>query len=405
MTKAYKPKILFLGLHYPDVQHDSSLYTELIDELASAGADIRVVAPVVDPGRVGLCEEGKVTVLRVPAGPLLNTGLFQKALSNLALPFRYYGYLRRYLTPWRPDWVVTPTPPITLTPLVWWFKRHTKSKSYLILRDIFPQNAVDLGLISRFGPAHAFFRLLEKWTYKTADRIGCMSPANIRYVLDHNPVALPDKLHILPNWISERYIHSSMDRRSARCRWGVGEDDLLCVFGGNLGKPQNPGFLIDVAEAVKDDSRIKIVIVGKGTESAIIGQVINSRGLKNISLRDRLPKSQYQQLLAAADIGLILLSDRFSIPNIPSRLMGYWAAAVPVMAATDKNTDLDDAFLHRYGGGTSVQMGDIEGFADKLRWFAEHPREAEEMGLRGQRAIRERFTSKHAAAIVLDQLS
>lgn len=397
-------KILFLGLRYSDVADESGLYTELVEELSALGADIQVVAPALDEVRVGARVEGGISVLRVRSGQLFETGLIRKGLNNLLLPLRYYRALKVQLRSWNPDWVITPTPPITLTPLVWWIKRRTKAKFYLVLRDIFPQNAVDLGFMSRFGPIYTVFRLLEKWAYSTADAIGCMSPGNAHYVTDHNAGIDVSKLHLLPNWIAERHVAEKADSTETCEKWEVGEQDLLCIFGGNLGKPQQVEFLAEVARALPEGLGIKIVVIGKGTESAKLKSLIQQLGLTNLVLRDWLPRDEYQQLLGAADVGFILLSERFTIPNIPSRLTGYWAAGLPILAATDSNTDLNDAFLRPYNAGKWVRMGNVTGFVTKLRWFAEHREEAAEMGRRGQQAIRDHFTAKKAAETILQQI-
>ena len=122
-------------------------------------------------------------------------------------------------------------------------------------------------------------------------------------------------------------------------------------------------------------------------------------------LRDRLARDDYQKLLAAADVGFILLNQRFTIPNIPSRLTGYWAAGVAVLAATDTATDLDEAFLTKYGGGDWVKMGDVPAFVEKLRSYAKKPKILDEMGERGRQAVLQNFTAKRAAETVLTEMS
>jgi glycosyltransferase involved in cell wall biosynthesis len=399
-------KILFLGLDYSDVAQESNLYTELIEELSLRGAEVRVIAPALDTFSVRLRLEGGIPVTRVATGRLFGARLVQKALNNLLLPVRYFFVLRKQNQVWQPDWVITPTPPITLTPLVWWLKRVTGARAYLVLRDIFPQNAVDLGFMSRFGLIYGFFHALEKWTYATADRIGCMSPANISYVLAHNPSVDPVKLHELPNWIAERHVlKGKASFETFRASWGVQEKDLLCVFGGNLGKPQQVGFLTEVANLLREEPNIRIVIVGRGTESQSLKREIAERKLPNLILRERLPRDEYQQLLSAADVGFILLNERFTIPNIPSRLTGYWAAGVAVLAATDIATDLNVAFLTKYGGGEWVRMGDARAFAEKLTYYLKNRERLAEMGERGRQATLQHFTAKKAAETVLRQMA
>jgi glycosyltransferase involved in cell wall biosynthesis len=233
-----------------------------------------------------------------------------------------------------------------------------------------------------------------------------MSPGNVSYVLAHNPSVDPVKLHELPNWIAERHVlKGKAPAESFRASWGVEERDLLCVFGGNLGKPQQVGFLADVANLLRDEPNIRIVIVGRGTESQSIKREIAEQNLPNVVLRERLPRDEYQQLLSAADVGFVLLNKRFTIPNIPSRLTGYWAAGVAVLAATDTATDLNEAFLTKYGGGEWVRMSDASAFAKKLRYYLKNRELVSEMGERGRQAILQHFTARKAAATILRQMT
>ena len=396
--KATGLRILFVALAYPDVAEESGLYSELVEALTDQGHDVRVIAPALSADKTGPRIEGGVMVVRVVAGNLFGVGLVRKGLSNLALPFRYWSSIKRDLKSWQPQWVIAPTPPITLTPLVWLMKLLTKSKSYLILRDIFPQNAVDIGLISRSSLTHLFFRWLESWTYRVHDQIGCMSPANIAYVRDKNPSVDQEKLHILANWISADGLRQDGDRTSSRATLGLKESEFVCVFGGNLGKPQKPGFLVHVAEALRDEGSIRIIVVGRGTERDTLVAEKKRRNLSNLEVWDRLTRSQFQTLLSAADLGLVLLDERFTIPNIPSRLVGYWAAGLPVLAATDSATDIWESFIGRFGGGRCVR--DVAGFADEICWLRGNPSQTSKMGEMGKSAVAEHFTASTAAEII-----
>lgn len=396
--------IIFLTIGYPDADDETNMYSELVFELSNLDVRVLVVAPSLDSVRAGLRSERGIHVLRVPVGDLYPTNLFRKALSNFVLPFRYYLALRTHLIKWMPTWIVTPTPPITLMPLVWYIKLRVKAKAYLILRDIFPQNAIDLGFFSKRGIIYLIFRQLEKFGYSISDLIGVMSSGNEKYIVDHNPKLDSSKLTMFPNWIDERYLVFGINREDSRAQLQVSDHEFLVIFGGNLGKPQRPEFLLDVAHEVRNDPRIRLLIVGSGTESARLKRAVNQQRLENISIVDRMSRSEYQRLLAAADLGIILLSDMFTIPNIPSRLMGYWAAGVPVLAATDTFTDLNESFLRKYHAGQWVVMGDTKEFVSKLKWFASHPEASKGMGKRGQEAIIKNFTAKKAGMLLLEQM-
>ena len=110
---------------------------------------------------------------------------YTKGFAQLpAIQYRtaYNKFLKNQLF----DLILMPTPPITLTKLVLHIKKNTNALFYLILRDIYPQGAADIGLV-KFRFIYHYLRKLEILTYKTADIIGCMSPGNIEYIKSHNP--------------------------------------------------------------------------------------------------------------------------------------------------------------------------------------------------------------------------
>ena len=396
-------KILLLALIYPDVREDASIYTDLAAALQRAGVDLRVVAPSTGHS-TGLREEGGVPVLRVDGGQLLNVGLIRKGINNVLLPARFAAAIRTQSWDWVPDWIVTPTPPITLTPLVEHLRRKWRSKVYLILRDIFPQNAVDLGIM-RKGPTHAAFRWLERRTYAISDLIGCMSPANAAYVLAHNRGVAPDDVVQFPNWIADDAAHHAQPVGTAdRAAWGVTADDFLCVVGGNLGRPQRVDFVLDVASAMQDDPRTRFVIVGDGTEREKLEAILLQQQLTNVRIFRRLPRDEYQALVTAADVGLITLHEGFTIPNIPSRLLGYWAAGLPVVAATDAASDVGKAFIAAHDGGLSVRMGDVAAAVTALRTLRDQPDLARRMGTNGRNAVLHAYTATYAAERLLAQM-
>lgn len=389
-------------LVYPDVAQDQGMYTDLVQELSCSGHDVRVVCPAGKGTEPGLRFEGGVQVLRVRTGPLFGVGLFRKGWSNLRLSAQFGRAIVSSFGHWHPRWLVIPTPPITLTPLVARLKRRWGSKAYLILRDIFPQNAIDLGIL-RAGVISRYFRRLERQTYAMSDVIGCMSPGNCSYLLRRNPGLAPGKLQLFPNWISLDG-DSHLDRHMARRTLGF-DGEFVCLFGGNLGRPQRVDFLLDVAEAVGPGARVRFLVVGNGTERVRIEHEIVRRQLAHVTIMPWCDRKQYAQVLAAADLGLILLHESFTIPNIPSRLLSYWKAGLPVLAATDRCTDLGQSFLQRHNAGLSVAMGEVAGCAAAILAFRDDPEGCRRKGRNGREAFEEHYTSAHSASRLLAQMA
>lgn len=173
------------------------------------------------------------------------------------------------------------TPPITLVGVVEYIKKRDHAVSYLLLKDIFPQNAVDIGLMSKDGVKgvlYKFFRWKEKRLYTVSDHIGCMSQANVDYVVKHNPEVDPKIVEICPNCIE--VIDKSVDeqtRKQIRERYGIPLDKRGFVYGGNLGKPQGIPFLIKHMHKCKDMENVFFLIVGDGTEYGLPESYQNSQ--------------------------------------------------------------------------------------------------------------------------------
>lgn len=181
----------------------------------------------------------------------------------------------------------------------------------------------------------------EKKLYAVSDKIGCMSQANVEYVLQNNPEISPGKVEICPNSIE--VIDDGLDdaqKNEARRKYHIPEDKTVFIYGGNLGKPQDIPFIIRCLQAnTAFDDRF-FVICGSGTEYSKLKDYIDAEKPKNVMLMNGLPKEEYERFVGCCDVGLIFLDYRFTIPNFPSRLLSYMQKRMPVLAATDPNTDV-----------------------------------------------------------------
>lgn len=396
-----KKKVLFLALGYPNVAKSTILYTDLMQEFGEQGHDVLVVAPAYEKGNYGCRVEGKVKVLRVKTLPLFKVGAIKKGIANLLLPYQYKRAIKKN-GDLDFDLVILPTPPITLFSVASWLKAKTKAKTYLILRDIFPQNAVDLKMMKENGLFHRYFRKQELKLYQLADTIGCMSKANVTYVEEHNPSLDCSKLHLLPNWekIPAPVAKDGIDEVSAKL--GV-SDKFMAIFGGNLGKPQQLENIVLLAKSCEDIEDIFFLILGSGTESERVRQLISKNNLTNIRLVDRVPKKEYVQILAAADVGLISLNEQFTIPNFPSKVLTYFGLKKPVLASLDLSTDFGQ-MLDETKSGLWSKAGDIDAFKENLLWIYNNRQQAVEMGLNGHNYMKSQLTPEKAYMTIMKNI-
>ena len=391
-------KILFLALAYPKIPKSSNLYTDLMEEFRNQGHQVFVVAPAVNENEIGLIEEEGINVIRVKTLPLLNVNPIKKGIANVLLPFQYKNAIKKYFKSESLDLIIMPTPPISLVDVANWLKKKYKSKLYLILRDIFPQNAVDLGMMKKGGMLYNFFRKKEHLLYKIADEIGCMSQGNIDYVMQHNPQVKTEKLHLLPNWQKE-IPQFSDDKIALRKKYNF-DDNFVIIFGGNIGLPQKLENIIAVAELFQPQDKVLFFIVGQGTEKAKIEKLIQHKKLQNVIIKDSLPREDYQNIISVADCGLISLHEDFTIPNIPSKSLSYFNAKIPILAAIDENTDYGTHIQDEVKAGLWAPSNQPNQIKEKIDLLRTNPQLCNEMGENGYQYFINNVTPVHSYQVM-----
>lgn len=397
--------ILFLTLASMEDIYQRGIYPDLIRAIADKGYNVYVVAP--RQRRSGLptavSTYGNIHVLKVMTGNITKVGLVEKGLTTLKIESNYEDAIKEHFNDVKFDLIVYSTPPITFERVVRHLKKKHNAKTYLILKDIFPQNAVDIGLMRNKGLMWRYFRRRERTLYQLSDIIGCMSPANMNYVLKHNPDISKDKVEIFPNSIKP--ISRFVKRKNSvlLSKYNIPENTVLFVYGGNLGKPQGIDFLIEVIDNFHQVDNSFLMIVGSGTEYTKIEKHILSTQPVNVALHNYLPKDEYHELLRSADVGLIFLDPRFTIPNFPSRLTAYMESSIPIIAATDVNTDLKDVLIESKSGFWSVS-GDLDSFLNNARRLAQDQELRLKMGLNGRIYLEEHYDVTKTVEILLKHL-
>lgn len=395
-------KVIFLALAFPKMDKSKYLYTQLVSQFHENGHDITVVAPMYDEVTSGLQLEDGIKVIRVKTMKLFGVGLIKKGIANVLLPYQYKRAIKENNIGLDFDLIITPTPPITLYGVASWLKQKSKGKIYLILRDIFPQNAVDLGMLKKGGLIHSYFNRKEKLLYAKSDAIGCMSQGNINFIKDHNPEVSDKKLHLLPNWGDPLPIVDQSVIRQLRKKENL-ENKFVVIFGGNIGLPQKLENIVDLAIDCQDKKEVLFVIMGSGNERENLENLIKSKNANNIWLKDGLPQKDYMIWVQMADAGLISLSEKFTIPNIPSKSLSYYNTKTPILASIDRNTDFG-TILDEIEVGVWAEAGHTEALKNKLLLLMNNPDLRSKMGENGYRYMKEELSSKKAYLTIINEI-
>lgn len=387
----------------------SGIYTDLIRKFRDEGHEVYVIYPRERRLRLPteVKHEGRVHLLGVKTLNVTKTNLIEKGLGQVTLERQFKLGLEKYFGKVEFDIILYSTPPITFTKVIRYAKkRNPKAVSYLLLKDIFPQNAVDLGILTKDGLKgflYRSFRKKEKDLYRISDYIGCMSPANVKYVIEHNPEIDPAVVEIAPNSydipseISVEYEVTDHIRQ----KYGLPINKPIFIYGGNMGKPQGIPFLIKCLEAVKDRIDSYFVIVGDGTEYSKLETFMRERKPRAVSLFRYLPKEDYNRLAKACDVGLIFLDYRFTIPNYPSRLLPYLMERKPIIVVTDPHCDMGElAEKNEYGFYCSSNS--VEAFVKVIDKMLVS--DMRQMGENGYQFFLNNYTTEHTYKAIIKHI-
>jgi glycosyltransferase involved in cell wall biosynthesis len=337
-------RVLFITLSNINSIYENGIYQDLMREFVSNGHHVDIMCPIerrYKKKTYKIIEDG-CNIIKVRTLNIQKTNFFEKTISMLLLDilFRaaYFSFLRKN------DYsaILISTPPITLNKFLKKVKNINTAFVYLLLKDIFPQNAVDLEVIKSGSFAHHFFKSKEDELYSISDTIGCMSPANKDYLLKNNAYLNKNKVEINANSINlDRVLeYSQSDKKNIRNKYEIPFNATCILFGGNLGKPQGISRLIKAISSCKDIDNVFFVIDGEGTHYKYLSNWVKSSQIQNVRLLNYLPKLEYLDLVDSIDVGLISLDYRFTIPNFPSRLLSYLEMKKPVLIYSDEASDM-----------------------------------------------------------------
>src|SRR5687767_5994090 len=311
--------------------------SDLAQELRAQGHKPVVIVPSQDITRAwDLQDDQGVRVLRVRAPATKDIGYVRRTLAELRLPFvMWRGFSASPLASIQWEGVVWYSPTIFFGPLVKRIKRSFHCPSYLILRDLFPDWAVDAGVMKR-GPAYQFFKLVERYQYSVADTIGVQTPANLKY-LRHWANSAGRRLEVLHNWLTQREDRGSpisVSETSLRGR-------KIFVYAGNMGRAQDVGPFLDLAHRFRARPDVGFLFVGRGSEVGRLKARARHEQLTNVEFRDEIDPAEVPGLLAQCHVGILALDPRHTTHNIPGKFLTYLQAGLPVLARINPHNDIE----------------------------------------------------------------
>jgi glycosyltransferase involved in cell wall biosynthesis len=334
--------------------------------------------------------EDDLRVVRVKTRTIKCTTKLLRAIREVRLSATLWGHAQSFLLANPADLIVFYSPTIFFGPLVRRLKSHWGCPAYLILRDIFPQWAVDAGIL-RKGLVWRYFRMKEIEQYNVADLIGVESPANLEYFAQ-DLTKKPYRLQVLYNWA--RLDEGDLPSTGYRERLGL-LGKVVFLYGGNLGVVQDLDNIICLASRLTPHRQIHFLLVGEGSEAPRLERMIAEKNLLNIQILSAVPEQQYMSMLTEADVGLISLDRRLKTHNVPGKLLGYMNCGKPVLASVNPGNDLFE-ILEKTQAGFCCLNGDDENLVSGALRLAGDPGLRSDMGRNARRLLEQSFSVEHA---------
>jgi len=380
-------RILIIGINYAPELTGIGKYTgEMAEWLAYRGHDIRVVtAPPYYPAwqvwagysswkyRLEYLEG--VSVYRCPLWvPKRVSGI--KRLVHLAsfaissIPALFVQVL------WKPHVVINIAPAFLTAPAALLAARLSGAKSLLHIQDFELEAAFALGLI-KISFLQRLAGSLESWIIRSFDRVSTISHRMLENLWEKG-IARSRSL-LFPNWVDTNEIYPLKKHSPMRDELGISHDTVVALYSGNMGQKHGLEILVDAAQKLKSNRKIRFVLCGEGVAHSIT-QIMTSE-LLNVKLLPLQPAEKLNDLLNLADIHL--LPQRADVADLvmPSKLTGMLASGRPVVATAHLGTEVARVVK---SCGIVVAPGDADAFADALLWLAEHSEERQKLGSAGR---------------------
>ncbi|HEY8091905.1 MAG TPA: glycosyltransferase family 4 protein [Polyangiaceae bacterium] len=392
--------LLLVDCYLPYPKSQAKLIHDLGVELLRQGHEVAVLAPSeAVASTVEVRMEDGLQVVRVKGPRIKGASKVMRAIHEERLASLLWRGAGRFLRDNRFDLVVYYSPSIFLGRLVARLKRRWGCRSYLVLRDIFPQWAVDAGLL-RKGLIWRFFRHRELQQYAAADVIGVQLPHDVEYFRTELP-RRRYRLEVLYNWMSlER---EELPRADLRGRLGL-RDEIVFFYGGNIGVAQDMDNILRLAAAFPAELRAAFVIVGEGSEVERLKAKVGVEWLANVHLLPAVPQGEYLAMLGEVDVGLISLDRRLTTHNLPGKMLGYMHASLPILASLNPGNDLAKIVPEGGAGLCSLNGDDATLLRDAVS-LARDPELRRRMGAGSRALLEQRFSAAAAARQIVAAFS
>jgi hypothetical protein len=344
-------RILFFTLIKISSFKEKSIYADMVNEFIKIGHSVDYLFPSEENFNLNV-NNNSITSIQLGLKFQKTKDFFRKFLSYKLIEKKVSRKIKESNLVY--DLLIISTPSIFQLKIIKIFKKkYPDSRTLLLLKDIFPDNAIDLNLFVNLPfNKHLiqYFHLIEENLYKSVDFIGCMNQSNINYISNKHPY-LKTKLFVSHNSIK------SYPLELQEIDYTFPKNSLKFVFLGNIGLPQNISSFEVFIKRTKPN--IFFLIIGSGTKVNFLKKLEKDYPQKIKVINHLSNRQLIDSYLNIMDAGLVLLNPNFKVPNYPSKLLTYLNAKLPIIAFTDKHNEISDV-IKSYNLGYWSDFNDLD---------------------------------------------
>ena len=370
----------------------SKMMHDLAIQLYKNGHSISVLTPLYSIKKnIKIEVIDKINVIYFKNGKIKNISKFKRAINESLLSFNAWNCTRKYFESNTHDGIIYFSPSIFFGSLVSKLKKKWNCNSYLILRDIFPQWAVDNGLIKEKSLLNCYFNFFEKLNYQAANKIGVMSNSNLEYFKKR--FTKIHKYEVLFNWSS--ILKVPISKTKYRKKLSL-KDKVVFFYGGNIGHAQQMMNLVSLAKRLKFLKNVHFLFVGDGDEVSLIKDEIIKNNMINVTYLPPVSQVEYLEMLNEFDVGLFSLHPAHQTHNFPGKLLGYMNYEKPILGCVNQGNDLKNIIMNN-NVGYILDSGDSEGMFKRAIELVNNKKIRLEMGKNGKKLLINKFSVLSAA--------
>ena len=393
-------RLKLLSEYYaPEPASTAQLMTELSERLSEKGSDVEVWTsqPTYQGQEQQTLPYYQDTpgpdVFRLPSMQLDKDVLAYRALNWITYSFQVFSFLLLWKRQRNERLLALTNPPILpiVTALLGWIRGY---KTILVIYDVYPDVAVELGMVSEDALVVRAWRALNRFAYRQADRIVVLDRQMKRKIKSKDGRIDPDKIQIIPNWEDPKSIQP-MEKENNSFAVEHGYDQkFVILYSGNHGRHHRLKPLVEAADRI-DDPQVQFVFIGDGAKKEMLRKHVREKGLSNVDFHPYQPKKRLPETLTCGDVTVVSEDPRMTGLCVSCKIYSSMAAGQAILGLSHEQSEIA-RIIDKADAGTNVQRPDPDRIAQVLNSFANDPERAREMGQNARAFFLNHFTLEHA---------